>query len=192
MARLDMVVGLLEQLAKAGLPTLIGTFYRSGGFTKFYQTFHTPIMGTGTWPWQDPSSVRNCGVSTTMRRPSAPEAFTARNAKKQPKPERYNMYQRLVTLLDQMIRVHEGLAGEAGDGSLRQLLCGQASEASPPSAMEPAPETPAPTQPVLEEPVNVAAPQATRTLPLQSLARPVEEVPVDCAPVIMMRGSRRL
>ena len=57
MARLDTVVGLLEQLAKAGLPTLLGTFYRSGGFTKYHQTFHTD-ESTADFP--------------RMKRPSAP------------------------------------------------------------------------------------------------------------------------
>ena len=120
-------------------------------------------------------------------------AFTICNAKKQPRPEWYNMYQRLVALLDQMmatcaqatynamkwkinpaefihvIRVHEGAAapapGEAGDGGLRQLLWSSHR-----------------SQLVFSHGAGAghAAPQATKTLPLQSLAQPVEEAPVDC------------
>ena len=85
------------------------------------------------------------------------------NAKKQPKPDWYNVYQRLVTLLDQMmatcaqttydamkwkinpaefihvIRVHEGRQSPTTTLWSRP-------RSSPPSALEPVPETPAPTQ----------------------------------------------
>ena len=38
--RLHRVVELLEQLAQAGLPTLLSTFKRSGDFTKHHNRFH--------------------------------------------------------------------------------------------------------------------------------------------------------
>ena len=38
--RLHRVVELLEQLAQAGLPMLLSTYYRSGDFTKHHNTFH--------------------------------------------------------------------------------------------------------------------------------------------------------
>ena len=41
LACLNKVVDLLESLARAGLPTLLSTFQRSGDFTKFHQVFHT-------------------------------------------------------------------------------------------------------------------------------------------------------
>ena len=112
LARLDTVVGLLEQLAKAGLPTLINTFYRSGGFTKYHQTFHTDestvdFPRAGNWNLSLAGSLLCLQLRGNYNNEEAfgtfMEAFTVRNARKQPKPDWYNMYQRPVTLIDQMM-----------------------------------------------------------------------------------------
>ena len=63
MERLEVIIELLEQLAKAGLPTLINAFQRSGNTIKS-STPTRPLptsreLETGTCPWQDPCSVRH-------------------------------------------------------------------------------------------------------------------------------------
>ena len=67
MARLSKVVDLLEQLAHAGLPTLINAFYRSGDFTKHH--FHGD-PSTASFPRVgnlELSAYRIPPVSTTTR-----------------------------------------------------------------------------------------------------------------------------
>ena len=72
--RLHNIVGHLESLAHAGLPTQLETFYRAGDFTKLTKTSTTrrrrqngPGWETGTLPWQGASCAPTCDPSTTTR-----------------------------------------------------------------------------------------------------------------------------
>ena len=47
--RLEVIVDLLESLARSGLPTLINSFQRSGDFTKLHTVFHTDAS-TASFP----------------------------------------------------------------------------------------------------------------------------------------------
>ena len=110
--RLEVIIDLLESLARSGLPTLINSFQRSGDFTKLHSLFHTDAS-TASFPrvgnW-------NLGVVGSLLCPplrgiynneeafgSFMEAFTVRQARLQPRPRWYHQYQRLVTLIDVMM-----------------------------------------------------------------------------------------
>ena len=47
--RLEVIIDLLESLARSGLPTLINSFQRSGDFTKLHSVFHTDAS-TASFP----------------------------------------------------------------------------------------------------------------------------------------------
>ena len=49
MDRLHKVVDLLHSLAQVGVPTMISSFQRSGGFSKLHTTFHVD-PSTASWP----------------------------------------------------------------------------------------------------------------------------------------------
>ena len=111
MARLSKVVDLLEQLAHAGLPTLINAFYRSGDVTKHHDTFHgdpstASFPRVGNWNLALTGSLL-CPPLRAIYKDvsnfgSFMEAFTVCNAKKQPRPPWYQHYQLLVTLIAAM------------------------------------------------------------------------------------------
>ena len=111
MARLSKVVDLLEQLAHAGLPTLMNAFYRSGDFTKHHDTFHgdpstASFPRVGNWNLALTGSLLCPPVRAIYKDVSNfgsfMESFTVCNAKKQPRPSWYQHYQLLVTLIAAM------------------------------------------------------------------------------------------
>ena len=110
--RLHRVVELLEQLAQAGLPTLLSTFYRSGDFTKHHNTFHghpstAEFPRVGNWNLSLTGSLL-CphlrGIYNNVETfGSFVESFTVCNAQKKHRPAWYGKFSLLVQLIAQMM-----------------------------------------------------------------------------------------
>ena len=109
--QLEVIIDLLESLARSGLPTLINSFQRSGDFTKLHTVFHTDAS-TASFP-----RVGNWNlalVGSLLRPPlgvynneeafgSFMEAFKVCQARSQTRPRWFHQYQRLVSLVDALM-----------------------------------------------------------------------------------------
>ena len=110
--RLHRVVELLEQLAQAGLPTLLSTYYRSGDFTKHHNTFHghpstAEFPRVGNWNLSLTGSLL-CphlrGIYNNVETfGSFMESFTVCNAQKKHRPAWYGNFSLLVQLIAKMM-----------------------------------------------------------------------------------------
>ena len=105
--RLHRVVELLEQLAQAGLPTLLSTYYRSGDFTKHHNTFHGHPSRVGNWNLSLTGSLL-CphlrGIYNNVETfGSFMESFTVCNAQKTHRPAWYGNFSLLVQLIAKMM-----------------------------------------------------------------------------------------
>ena len=110
--RLHRVVELLEQLAQAGLPTLLSTYYRSGDFTKHHNTFHghpstAEFPRVGNWNLSLTGSLL-CphlrGIYNNVETfGSFMESFTVCNAQQTHRPAWYGKFSLLVQLIAKMM-----------------------------------------------------------------------------------------
>ncbi|CAE7314010.1 TRPT1, partial [Symbiodinium sp. CCMP2592] len=109
--RLAKVVDLLEVLARASLPTLLNSFWRSGDFTKHHNTFHThpstkDYPRVGNWNLSLTGSMLCPPLRSIYRDPSAfgsfMEAFVVCHAQMSPQPTWFPDLELLVTLVTTM------------------------------------------------------------------------------------------
>ena len=192
--RLHRVVELLEQLAQAGLPMLLSTYYRSGDFTKHHNTFHghpstAEFPRVGNWNLSLTGSLL-CphlrGIYNNVETfGSFMESFTVCNAVQliakmmdTCTPATYDAMKWKSNPAEfiHVIRTHEVAPapnpGEAGADNLRHLLYDTAPDLDSPPTPDPAPETPAAETWIPEMP-------PPETLLLQLLNKPMAEQTVD-------------
>ena len=110
--RLEVIVDLLESLARSGLPTLINSFQRSGDFTKLHTVFHTDASTAsfprvGNWNLALVGSLLCPPLRGIYNNAEAfgsfMEAFTVCQARLQTRPRWFPQYQRLVSLVDSLM-----------------------------------------------------------------------------------------
>ena len=110
--RLEVIIDLLESLARSGLPTLINSFQRSGDFTKLHTVFHTDALTAsfpraGNWNLALVGSLLCPPLRGVYNNEEAfgsfMEAFTVCQARLQTRPRWFPQYQRLVSLVDALM-----------------------------------------------------------------------------------------
>ena len=110
--RLEVIIDLLESLARSGLPTLINSFQRSGDFTKLHTVFHTDastasFARVGNWNLALVGSLLCPPLRGVYNNEEAfgsfMEAFTVCQARLQTRPRWFPQYQRLVSLVDALM-----------------------------------------------------------------------------------------
>ena len=110
--RLEVIIDLLESLARSGLPTLINSFQRSGDFTKLHTVFHTDASTAsfprvGNWNLALVGSLLCPPLRGVYNNEEAfgsfMEAFTVCQARLQTRPRWFPQYQRFVSLVDTLM-----------------------------------------------------------------------------------------
>ena len=110
--RLEVIVDLLESLARSGLLTLINSFQRSGDFTKLHTVFHTDastasFSRVGNWNLALVGSLLCPPLRGIYNNEEAfgsfMQAFTVCQARLQTRPRWFPQYQRLVSLVDALM-----------------------------------------------------------------------------------------
>ena len=110
--RLEVIIDLLESLARSGLPTLINSFQRSGDFTKLHTVFHTDASTAsfprvGNWNLALVGSLLCPPLRGVYNNEEAfgsfMEAFTVCQARLHTRPRWFHQYQRLVSLVDALM-----------------------------------------------------------------------------------------
>ena len=107
--RLEVIIDLLESLARSGLPTLINSFQKFGDFTKLHTVFHTDastasFTRVGNWNLALVGSLLCPPLRGVYNNEEAfgsfMEAFTVCQARLRTRPRWFHQYQRLVSLVD--------------------------------------------------------------------------------------------
>ena len=123
--RLEVIIDLLESLARSGLPTLINSFQRSGDFTKLRTVCQARLQTRPRWfhQYQRLVSLVDALMATCTQ-----ATYDAMKWKINPAEFMH------------VVRVKEGAEapapGEAGDGHLRELLRGTAAGSNDPPVMD--------------------------------------------------------